>query len=270
MTSRILRRLFPSPPPVKAYWWKGKLNFGDALAPLLLERFAYLDGKRGSLRVEWSPVADAEVVSVGSVIEHIPAGWGGYIVGSGMLREGSVPKFSLTSVGVEILALRGPLTVKALGIRRDVLLGDPGLLANELIEPQDKKWDLGIVPHWQDEELAERFLALIPSKFSCRVILPSLPPLDVIREIASCRRIVTSSLHGMIVADAIGGIPRRVEYCSKLDGDGGRFKYDDYSASICTPLEFGKMQEPSRSRIDDARSNIWYAYRELRKAYEKS
>jgi hypothetical protein len=71
----------------------------------------------------------------------------------------------------------------------------------------------------------------------------------------------------MIVADAIGGIPRRVEYCEKLQADGGTFKFLDYSSSINHQLEFGKMQEPSRNRIDDAKSQIWGAYRELGKVY---
>jgi hypothetical protein len=68
MAVRILNR--PTAPAAKSYWWTRVRNFGDALAPLLLSRFADLD-------VAWSPVADAEIVSIGSVLEHIPAGWKG-------------------------------------------------------------------------------------------------------------------------------------------------------------------------------------------------
>jgi pyruvyltransferase len=227
----------------RAYWWKGVNNFGDALAPLLLARFAYLP------RVEWSSVADAEIVSIGSILEQIPKGWTGYILGTGRHRDSEI-KFR-------------PQSAK---------IGDPGILANELIGRQEKRWDLGIVPHWRDQELAPRFLRLIPKRYSCRVISPRLDPIQVIEDIAACHRIVTSSLHGMIVADAIGGIPRRVEYCKKFDeeSEGGDFKFRDYSASIRHALKFGEMSEPSRVHINEIKFGVFDAYRELSRAYGKS
>lgn len=238
-------------PTIKAYWWNAVPNFGDALSPFLLERFAYLTAKI-------TPVAEAEVVSIGSILEHIPSEWTGYIVGSGLLRENSKLKFD--PYQAKILALRGPLSAR--GIRGNFALGDPGLLANELIEPQEKQWDLGILPHWKDKELAGRFVKLIPSKFSCRVIRPSSDPLTVLKEISASKRLVTSSLHGMICADSLG-VPRRVEACDKLNAEGGLFKFRDYSASIQCEFETGKIIEPLRNRIDDAKFEIYDAYREL-------
>lgn len=244
-------------PPVKAYWWRRVENFGDRLAPLLLARFAYLE-------TTWTPIHEAEVVSVGSVLEHVPAGWTGYILGSGLLRETSKLKFdpALTKV----LALRGPLTAR--NFTGEFALGDPGLLANELIEPQPKQWDLGVFPHWQDDDLAARFPRLIPPEFSVKIIDPADDPIQVLKEISSCRRIVTSSLHGMICADSMG-IPRRVEYCANLAADGGTFKFEDYSASIHSTFETGKMTEPMANRVDDVKSQIYGAYRELGRCYGK-
>lgn len=246
-------------PVAKAYWWTGVPNFGDALAPLLLARFADLE------LVELVPIGDAKIVSIGSVLEHIPAGWSGHIVGSGMLREGAPLKFN--ACDVKILALRGPYSASR--IPGQFALGDPGLLANELVEHQEKKWDLGIVPHWLDKELVPRFQKLIPKQFGVQVIHPSQDPLTVIRKIGSCKRIVTSSLHGMIVADSFGGIARRVEICDGMNREGGLFKFRDYSASIQCRFEVGKMIEPDRNRVDDARFQIYDAYRELSRAYGK-
>lgn len=240
---------------IKAYWWTAVDNFGDRLAPLLLSRFGYLDA-------ELVPIAEAEVTSIGSILEHIPSDWTGYIVGSGLLRETSALKFN--PYNAKILALRGPLSAR--GIRGNFALGDPGLLSNELVVREDKQWDLGILPHWQDKELADKFQRLIPSKFSCRVIDPTSNPLTVLREISASKRLVTSSLHGMICADAFG-IPRRVEYCTKLDADGGLFKFRDYSASIQCEFEVGKMIEPLQNRVDDAKFEIYDAYRELGREY---
>jgi pyruvyltransferase len=244
--------------PTKIYWWKSKENFGDRLAPLLLQHFSDIK------KIEWAPVNEAKIISVGSVLEHLPENYNGYVIGSGKLFEKSKIK-----INAKILALRGPLTAKS--FPGNFALGDPGLLANELLtEYQEKQWDLGIIPHWRDDQLVRKFMDLIPPKFSLRVIYPTLDPLQVIKEISACKRIVTSSLHGMIVADAIGGIPRRFEICDNLKNEGGLFKFHDYSASIHTPLEIGKMQEPSRHRVEDAKFEIYDAYRELKEIYEKT
>jgi pyruvyltransferase len=259
MPLRHIRNFFKRP-TAKAYWWTQIANFGDALAPLLLGRFADLDN------VQYAPVGEANIASVGSILEHIPAGWSGYIVGSGILREESKLKFDPQQA--KILALRGPLSAR--GIKGSFAIGDPGLLANELVGIQEKQWDLGIVPHWLDDQLEKRFRKLVPTKFTLKVISPHNHPLKVIREIGACKRIVTSSLHGMIVADSIGGIPRRVEVCEKMKREGGTFKFHDYSASIKTPLQIGKMTEPNYNQVDDTKNEIYDAYRELGGLYGKN
>lgn len=239
-------------PTVKAYWWREVPNFGDALAPLLLERFA-------DVKVQWDTVSHASIASVGSILEHIPPLWDGYILGSGKLFENS--RLHLHTKTATVLALRGPLSAR--GIPGSYALGDPGLLAAELVGPQEKLWDLGIVPHWQDTELAERFLKLIQPPFTCKVIKANDDPLEVIRQIGACRRIVTSSLHGAIVADSFGGIPRRIEICPRMLKDGGDFKFRDYHASIKTPFKTGEMIEPSRFYVEDVQFAIYDAYQAL-------
>jgi hypothetical protein len=238
---------------IKSYWWRGIPNFGDALAPYLLDHFCDAD-------LEWAPIADASIASIGSVLEHIPKRWAGYVCGSGRLKENSTLNLSHATV----IALRGPLSAR--GIKGNYALGEPGLLADELVGPQEKRWDLGIVPHWKDDELAPRFVKLIRPPSTIRVISPREHPLTVVRAIGACKRIVTSSLHGMITADAFG-IPRRVEISSKLQNatEGGDFKFRDYSASISTPFEPGKMTEPSRWAVEDAKYAIFDAFKVLEK-----
>lgn len=238
-------------PPVTAYWWKDVPNFGDGLAPLLLERFA-------DIKVQWGTISHSKIASIGSVLEHIPPLWDGYVVGSGRLFEGS----RIHMKGVKVLALRGPLS--ACGVSGTYGLGDPGLLSDELVGSQEKIWDVGIVPHWLDKDLVPRFKALVNPKVEVTIIEPRQNPLDVLRQIGACKQIVTSSLHGMIVADAFG-IPRRVEICKRLEREGGTFKFRDYSASIQTPIEFGKVQEPIRGKVEDVKFAIYDALRELGK-----
>lgn len=237
---------------VKAYWWNEVPNFGDALAPLLLKRFADIDD------VEWTAVSHASIASIGSILEHIPPLWDGYILGSGKLMEFS--RLHLHTRTAKILAVRGPLSAR--GIPGSFALGDPGLLADELVGRQEKKWDLGILPHWQDDQLVQRFRALVKLPHTIKVINPADDPLEVVRTIGQCRRLVTSSLHGMITADAFG-IPRRVEICPAMERDGGNFKFRDYSASINTPFEEGVMAQASRFYVDDVRFAIYDAYQAL-------
>src|SRR2546430_12092163 len=86
---------------VRSYWWKNVSNFGDALSPLLFEHFT-------GIKTEWTEVNKAHVVSIGSILEHIPRDWNGYIVGSGKLEEFSKIDISRATV----LSLRGPLSAR--------------------------------------------------------------------------------------------------------------------------------------------------------------
>ena len=221
-------------------------NFGDRLTGPILKHFANVD-------TEWAPVGEAEIVGVGSIIELIPSGWAGTIVGTGKLRE----ETRLPVGHGRILALRGPLTAK--GVRGDFALGDLGLLANELVRVETKRYKLGVVPHWSDRELAAdpRF-----TRYDPVIIDPTGDPLDVIRTIGECDKIVSSSLHGIVLADAFG-IPRRIEYARRFDREGGDYKFRDYSASVHTPYEIGKTVQASRAAVEDRQSEIYDVVRSL-------
>jgi pyruvyltransferase len=238
---------------VKAYWWRALRNFGDGLNPFLLRHFAGVD-------VEWGDMADASVVSLGSVLEHVPPNWNGNIVGVGRLYGPSAPMYNRATVNIasaRIWALRGPLSAK--GIKGDFALGDPGLLADELVADDivTREYDLGVLPHWSDRQLTQR-PEWYNSKWSTRVIMSDENPLQVVREISRCKKLVTSSLHGLIVADAVG-IPRRLEYTKTLDNEGGKFKFQDYSASVCAPLELGKLITAPRFHVEDRKHEIFDA-----------
>ena len=228
------------------FFWRGRKNFGDLLTPLLLRHFC-------GIEATWAPVQEAALVGVGSIIELVPDGWDGTIIGTGKLHaETKLP------VGRgRILALRGPLT--AAGVRGDFALGDLGLLANELVRTETKRHDIGIVPHWSDETLIDRTKAV---RKDALAIFPDDEPLEVIRQIGECRKIVCSSLHGMILADAFG-IPRRVEVAPHMEYEGGHFKFRDYSLAIQTKFEAGKLTQANRKAVDNLKSELYDALRSL-------
>lgn len=224
------------------YWWVGRPNFGDLLTPLLLQHFS-------GLPVSWGPLKDADLVCVGSILDQLPQHWDGVVIGSGKLREASHVDLSCAKV----LALRGPLTAQSVkGVRGDFALGDPGLLADELVTV-NKEHELGIVPHWSDTKLEHR-----PEfqRYKPLIIRPSGDPLEVLRQIGSCRKIISSSLHGIIVSDAFG-IPRRTEMAERMPREGGDFKFRDYSASVGVEFKVGVTQEAPRAKVADRQHELY-------------
>jgi pyruvyltransferase len=233
------------------YWWVGRPNFGDLLTPLLMARYA-------GVSLAWASKAEADCVVVGSVLEHIPEGWDGIVAGAGRLREDSV----LNVGSATVLGVRGPLTAASLyrhGRASDVVLGDPGLLSNELVAPVEKQYELGLVPHWSDRDLEQR-----PefTRWNPHIIRPAGDPLEVVREIGRCKKIVSSSLHGLIVADA-WGIPRRTEMCDIFAKEGGTFKFRDYAATVKLPFVVGKTQEPNRFNVHNKQAELYDMLQDL-------
>jgi pyruvyltransferase len=235
----------------KAYYWREQRNFGDAMAPLLLKRFA-------GVTADWATISHADVIVTGSILEHVPPLWDGHILGAGRLYEDSY--LHLHTDTATYWAVRGPLSAAAVPPGHDFALGDPGLLADEMVYVHHRDIPLGIVPHLTDTTLTQR-REWYSAKWDTLVIDPRQDPLDVIRQIGRCQRIVTSSLHGLITADAFG-IPRRFEPNPDATVyEGGAFKFLDYSKSINTPLEPGKIIEASRFSIEDRKHELFDAFR---------
>jgi pyruvyltransferase len=224
----------PEPETLPGYWWCGRPNFGDLLTPLLFQRFT-------DVRLTWVRPAAAVVIASGSILEHMPPRWAGIVAGAGKLHEASTVDLSQATV----LGLRGPLT--AAGVPGDYALGDPGLIADELVSGVEKIHNLGIVPHWSDTVLERR-----PefTRYDPLIIRPGGDPLDVIRQIGSCRKIVASSLHGLVLADAFG-IPRRTELAVRPPYEGGDFKYRDHAAVVGLPFVLGLTQEAPRHIVQE-------------------
>lgn len=246
---------------MNTYYWNVKKNFGDLLTPLLLKKFCHLDS-------EWSKPEDARLICVGSIIEHLPINWKGVIAGAGMLHDSSLYKTAYL-----VLALRGPLTAErvmnSISMNRDLVLADPGLIADELVGDQCKIYDLGIVPHWTDRELENN---PIFKNFNPKIIRVDDDPLEVIRQIGQCKKIVSSSLHGIILADAFG-IPRRIEIppraLSHPYQEGGLFKWHDYSESIGMKLEIGLTQEVDRNIIVEKQNELFDVFEEIKSIFSK-
>ncbi len=69
-------------------------------------------------------------------------------------------------------------------------------------------------------------------------------PEEVCRAIGACRHVISSSLHGLIVADAYGVQNTWLDPMSH-----GRLKYYDYAASIARPLGLPMRHEDIRKAL---------------------
>jgi pyruvyltransferase len=184
-------------------------NFGDLLGPLIVQR---MRERRGL----GAPVDPARrLLTVGSIMHF--AREGDVIWGTGV--NGNVARARVTG-GLSVRATRGPRAAGLLrqwGNRVPPVYGDPALLLPQLWDDRE----LGIVrrssgvvyvPHWEDRGL-----------FPSDALNPRGEAMEVVRAIASASLVVSSSLHGIIVAEAYGvpAVPVRASRESLL-------KYHDY------------------------------------------
>src|SRR5690606_12530587 len=122
------------------------------------------------------------------------------ILGSGLISGKSFKRFPSAT----ILALRGECTRNLLHAPGDIVLGDPGLLLVQMLQRMPpRKYLIGIVPHYKDKQnhIVERICVRYPSYV--KYIDVQRHPVAVLHDIAQCEVILSSSLHGLVVADAI-------------------------------------------------------------------
>lgn len=91
---------------------------------------------------------------------------------------------------------------------------------------------LGIIPHVVD--LHHPVIEEIREKYANEILIIDLAHYkkwtDVINQVCSCERILSSSLHGLIVSDAYQVPNCWIELSGKISG--GYFKYYDYASSV--------------------------------------
>jgi len=204
---------------VGTYWWVAEPNFGDDLTQWILPRYGVVPVHRRA--------PEARLAAVGSILEVLEPDYDGAVWGSGLILDQPYPL-----PNAKVLAVRGYLTRERIGARPDVTVGDPGLLVSRRIRRPAKRWDVGLVPHGSHRgHSAFARLAQTPA-LRTHVIDVRGTASRTVRQIAACDVILTTSLHGLVVADAFG-IPALWTQLEPPLG-GGDFKFLDYE-SVVTP-----------------------------------
>jgi hypothetical protein len=202
---------------VPIHYFTGVNNVGDLLNPFLVSR---LFGVRTHLAVDPSL---PHLIGIGSFIQT--ANQQSHVWGTGAISSSS----KIADLDVDkIHALRGKLSHNLLsssGLKlRDMPLGDPGFLVGRLehgVSPS-KKSRLGIAPHYVDRQhpWVNKLLAN-PDVIDLNV---HRPVEEFLTAISSCEAVVSSSLHGLIVAEALGIPNVWIKLSDDVIGDGFKFR----------------------------------------------
>ena len=216
-------------------------NWGDAVNPIL---FKLITGNLPQCIDVKQALKCKNFLCVGSILRY--ADQYSTIWGTGFINEFDVVK----EIPQKVCAVRGPLTKNILdkiGIECPEIYGDPALLFPKFYSPpRQKKYKLGIVKHWIDQDV---HLGYETQKDVLEInILNGIHP--VVDAICSCESIASSSLHGLILADAYEIPSCWIKLTNRLFG--GDFKFKDYWASI------GKIRAclEGKPQIEEILSNM--------------
>ncbi|WP_163221705.1 polysaccharide pyruvyl transferase family protein [Bacteroides sp. 214] len=219
----------------------GQANFGDDLNFHLIHLMTQKKVVPTSYSVMWRFFRRESYSCIGSILNDVDSDtivWGSGAI-ENKLKDSFCPK--------KIYAVRGPLTrelVLQKGIECPEVYGDPAMLISCYYTPNviKEKKKVGFIPHYVDKN--NQFL--IHYKNDDNVLIIDTQSYgswrDFIDMIVSCEVIVSSSLHGIIIADTYN-VPN--VWCRFSDDIvGGEFKYKDYFLSvnkeIPTPLYFDR------------------------------
>lgn len=203
-------------------------NFGDDLNYYMLSK---LTGKQ---IINYNDIYIHKAINfccIGSILDSL-ANSRSIIWGAGFILDWSTMK----EKPLKVCAVRGKLSRKrllSLGVDCPPVYGDPALLLPFVYTPasSERKYVLGIIPHVDDlNNFAVTNLALQYMNVKIIKLRGYKCWHDVIDEINQCEYIISSSLHGIIVADAYGIPNTWVEFSDKTLWQ--RFKYKDYYSSV--------------------------------------
>lgn len=203
-------------------------NYGDNLNNLFFP-FLYPNSTLTKPNIKWKVgniIPNDAIVGIGSVL----GAWkGGVICGSGSIDgkplNGNIPH--------EVRFVRGPLSREVLlkeNIECPEIYGDMALLLPLIMKTKRNiRHRLGIIPHYIDFKLP---IVNKLRRMGVHVIdiMNYESFQSFVDEVASCEFILSSSLHGIIVADAYNIQVHHVILSNRVIG--GDFKFRDYYASV--------------------------------------
>jgi hypothetical protein len=228
-------------PSLPIFYFTQVKNVGDQVNIDLID---WLFGRKAIL----SSQDENHLLAIGSLMGVANAH--SQIWGTGVLH----PSFPVNNIPAKhVHALRGKLSWQALrdkGIHvGDVPLGDPAFLVSRSFGKQQipKRYRLGVAAHYVDRShpWAQEILA-DPDVADLNV---HADPSDFLQMTVECEAVVSSSLHGLIFAEALGIPNLWIKLSDKVLGEGFKFR-DWFSLADCP------QNDPELPREEDTTNNL--------------
>lgn len=200
--------------PWRLYYYRDEYgNFGDDLNPWLWPRL---------LPDLLHDAAAPALVGIGTIMnDQLPDG-PKVIVGAGV-GYGAAPR--LTEEWA-VHFVRGPNTARALGLPTSHSITDPAHLITQFIRPLPRGKGTVFIPHHVSALRAD--WKSVAAAAGMTYVDPASGPMHVVEAIRAARLVVTSAMHGAIVADAFRVPWIRVREYSHLND----FKWQDWGDSL--------------------------------------
>ena len=203
---------------INARWFESR-NFGDAINPTLIKFLSGEDAVNNHAAIPHYIVA-------GSILAY--ADRNSTIWGAGFMSKDD----KMIEEPKKICAVRGPMTRDQIirhGYSCPEVYGDPVLLLPMFYNPQHftKKNKLGVISHYVETDLPQwkkyidKDTIYIDITANWKYVVDS---------ILSCERIISSALHGLILAEAYKIPYTWIKPSYKIEG--GEFKFIDFFSSL--------------------------------------
>lgn len=183
---------------VNMEWWNQQANVGDFLATIV---YGWMLAQRG-IEPNTNIKQTKHLLTIGSILSM--GRFDATVWGSGIHVEKSVTAIFRQSSyrKYDIRSVRGPVTqfiLNAAGYKCPSIFGDPAILMPLIYRPKDtkKKYDVSLIKH----------LSTVEPVISDNIHFINVKTEDYkefIDEIVHSKKVISSSLHGIILAEAYG------------------------------------------------------------------
>lgn len=184
---------------VNLIYWKRQINLGDALAPVIFEWML----EKKELTTESDAKKTSALATIGSIVDL--GRFDATVWGSGLQSfEAIVHTAKAHYKKLDIRAVRGPFTRQALlacGYNCPEIYGDPGILMPLIYSPHSvcKQDKIILINHYSitdpSVDLPENIEVLDIKTSDYKSFIDTL---------CSAKKVISSSLHGIILAEAYG------------------------------------------------------------------
>lgn len=238
-------------------------NVGDLLNKYIIEKCFNVEVEHTSNYLK------ADVVGIGSslglyqkakdfkhIVKQMLMGKGNpWVWGTGFMYSESnhEPRFWEP---MHFAAVRGKLSLerveKIINQKLDIPVCDGGILTSYLLDNKisSKRYEVGVIPHYKEQD--EPAFKKISDSFPNSILINlRKDPLTVIQEISQCEYILSSSLHGLIMADSFNIPNMHIFVSNKMMGDG--FKFADYYSAFDLKDDYWDIKKgiPDKNDIID-------------------